>query len=104
MTGASITTIKYSNEVKNPVTQALSITLSAISTLTVTALMVTSVVHAFVLRDLFPNDIAIAIAKRRPKGNNKRSHLQSESSDAKDTENSIEIAVQGVWSSILFSC
>ncbi|KAF9602539.1 hypothetical protein IFM89_029838, partial [Coptis chinensis] len=65
MTGDAIATIKYSNEVKNPVTQSLSIILSAISTLTVTALFITTIIHAFVLGDLFPNDIAIAISKRR---------------------------------------
>lgn len=96
MTGVSIASIKYSNEVQNPLTQGLSITLSSISTLTVTALLVSTVVHAFVLRDLFPNDIAIAIAERRPIGNNKHSYLQSESSDAKDGDNSVEMNVQGV--------
>lgn len=96
MTGVSIATIKYSNEVQNPLTQALSITLSSISTLTVTALLVSTVVHAYVLRDLFPNDIAIAIAERRSIENNKHSYLQSESSDAKDGDNSVEMNVQGV--------
>ncbi|KAF9602531.1 hypothetical protein IFM89_029830 [Coptis chinensis] len=67
MTGAAIATIKYSNEVNNLVTQSLSIVLSAISTITVTGLFITTIIHAFALGDLFPNDIAIAIAisKRR---------------------------------------
>ncbi|KAF8380139.1 hypothetical protein HHK36_027621 [Tetracentron sinense] len=85
MTGASIATIRYSNEVTNLVTQSLSTILSAISTLTVTALLISTILHAFVLRDLFPNDIAIAITERRPK-KSKRFHLRSGSSDTKDIE------------------
>eukprot|EP00268_Persea_americana_P057795 TRINITY_DN6943_c0_g1_i10.p1 TRINITY_DN6943_c0_g1~~TRINITY_DN6943_c0_g1_i10.p1 ORF type:complete len:429 (-),score=47.53 TRINITY_DN6943_c0_g1_i10:268-1554(-) len=96
MTGASIATIRYSNEVQNPLTQALSITLSSISTLTVTALLVSTVVHAFVLRDLFPNDIAITNAGRSSIRNNKHSYQQSEGSDAKDGDNSVETNVLGV--------
>ncbi|KAF9602536.1 hypothetical protein IFM89_029835 [Coptis chinensis] len=65
MTGAAVATIKYSDEVKNPVTQTLSIILSAVSTLTVTTLLFTTIYHTFVLRDLFPNDIAIAISHER---------------------------------------
>ncbi|XP_058096105.1 S-type anion channel SLAH2-like isoform X2 [Magnolia sinica] len=95
MTAASIATIKYSNAVKNPLTQSLSIVLSAISTLTVTALLVSTIVHAFVLRNLFPNDITIAITGRRPKGSKKRSHLRTTSSDAKDIETSDEMSMQG---------
>ncbi|XP_068660140.1 S-type anion channel SLAH2-like [Aristolochia californica] len=92
MTGAAIATIKYAAEVRNPVTQALSTLLTAISTFTVTALLVTTVVHAFVLRDLFPNDIAIAISDRRPKGK-KHSHHRSASADAKDIEASRERSI-----------
>uniref|UniRef100_A0A1D1XH82 S-type anion channel SLAH3 n=2 Tax=Anthurium amnicola TaxID=1678845 RepID=A0A1D1XH82_9ARAE len=65
MTGAAIATIGYSTEVKNPLTQALSLALSAISTFTVTALLVSTIIHAFVLGDLFPNDISIAITEKR---------------------------------------
>ncbi|XP_043813347.1 S-type anion channel SLAH2 [Manihot esculenta] len=64
MTGAAIATIRYSNEVTNIVTQTLAVILSIASTFTVTALLVTTILHAFVLRDLFPNDIAIAITER----------------------------------------
>lgn len=70
MTGAGIATIKYSLVVTNLVTKCLAIILSALSTLTVTGLLVTTIIHAFVLRDLFPNDIAIAISKR-PKATRK---------------------------------
>ncbi|RWR93175.1 S-type anion channel SLAH2-like protein isoform X2 [Cinnamomum micranthum f. kanehirae] len=91
MTGASIATISYSNEVKSPITQTLSVILSVISTLTVTALLISSLVHAFVFRDLFPNDIAIAITEKRPKGNKRHLHLRSASSDAKETETFVEM-------------
>ncbi|KAK8686558.1 hypothetical protein V6N13_125582 [Hibiscus sabdariffa] len=67
MTGAAIATIRYSSVVTNIFTQTLSVILSIVATLTVTALLVTTILHAFVLRDLFPNDIAIAISDRKPK-------------------------------------
>lgn len=67
MTGAAIATIRYSSAVTNVVTQTLSIILSVVATLTVTALLVTTILHAFVQRDLFPNDIAIAISDIKPK-------------------------------------
>ncbi|KAJ8752907.1 hypothetical protein K2173_008642 [Erythroxylum novogranatense] len=67
MTGAAIATIKYESEVEHIITRVLVVILSSASTLTVTALLVTTMVHAFVLRDLFPNDIAIAISDRKPK-------------------------------------
>lgn len=89
MTGAAIATIRYSNEVKNPVTQSMSVILSVISTLTVTALLVSTIIHAFVLRDLFPNDIAIAISRRRIKSR-KRGHWRSESSDTKARDHSLQ--------------
>lgn len=88
MTGAAIATIKYSNEVTNVLTQVLAVILSLASTLTVSALLVTTILHAFVLRDLFPNDIAIAISDRKPKPHRKWFHLRNLSSDySKDVEN-----------------
>ncbi|XP_028786675.1 S-type anion channel SLAH2 isoform X1 [Neltuma alba] len=72
MTGAAIATIRYSNQVTNIVTKVLCVILSLISTLTVTALLVSTVLHAFVLKDLFPNDIAIAISDRRRKPHKNR--------------------------------
>jgi len=56
MTGASIATIAYAAEVRNPLTQALSVVLSGVSTITVTSLLVTTVLYAFVLKKLIPND------------------------------------------------
>jgi hypothetical protein len=65
MTSAAIASIRYSSEVKNVFTQALCIGLWVAATLTVTALFFTTLLHAVVLRDLFPNDISIAITESR---------------------------------------
>ncbi|CAL9105819.1 unnamed protein product [Musa textilis] len=67
MTGASVATIRYSAEVSNTFTRTLSIALSAISTLTVAVMLVSTIIHAFIPHDLFPNDISIAITERRVK-------------------------------------
>uniref|UniRef100_A0A0D3G4L8 Uncharacterized protein n=1 Tax=Oryza barthii TaxID=65489 RepID=A0A0D3G4L8_9ORYZ len=61
MTGAAIASIRYSTEVDNALTRVLCVALSAVATLVVTALFATTMIHAFVLHKLFPNDIAIAI-------------------------------------------
>ncbi|KAL9409788.1 hypothetical protein AB3S75_048082 [Citrus x aurantiifolia] len=98
MTGAAIATVRYSNEVTSGVTQALAVILSVISTLTVTALLVTTILHAFVLRDLFPNDIAIAISKRKPKHHHhhhnylKWLNRRRGSSDYNDIENFLKFS------------
>ncbi|KAG8045783.1 hypothetical protein GUJ93_ZPchr0008g13778 [Zizania palustris] len=67
MTSAAIASIRYSSEVKNAFTQLLCIALSVLATLTVTALFLTTLLHAAVHRDLFPNDISIAITERKLK-------------------------------------
>ncbi|XWS48499.1 hypothetical protein CRYUN_Cryun13aG0082900 [Craigia yunnanensis] len=93
MTGAAIATMRYSSVVKNIVTQTLSVILSVVATLTVTALLVTTISHAFVLRDLFPNDIAIAISDRKPKPHKKWFNLRHGSSDfSKDIETYLKFA------------
>jgi tellurite resistance protein TehA-like permease len=84
MTGASIGTITYATEVTNLLTRTLSIGLSGIATVTVAGLLVTTMFHAFVLRDLFPNDVSIAITRRKPKFSKILAHLRSSSSDMKD--------------------
>lgn len=86
MTGAAIATIKYANEVDNVVTKMLAVALTGISCLTVTFLLVTTIVHAFVLRDLFPNDIAIAISNKPPQPH-KWLQLRRSSTEAKQFEN-----------------
>ncbi|CAK7324825.1 unnamed protein product [Dovyalis caffra] len=95
MTGAAIATIRYSNEVTNVVTQVLAVTLSSVSTLTVTGLLVSTILHAFVLRDLFPNDIAIAISDRKPRHHHhprKWFHLRRGSSDENEIEHYLKFA------------
>ncbi|KAL7108323.1 hypothetical protein ACP275_06G105300 [Erythranthe tilingii] len=83
MTGAAIATIRYSDEVTNDVTKSLALILCIISTLTVGALLVTTIIHAFVLGDLFPNDISIAITDQRKRKTTRRwYHKRSGSSDA----------------------
>ncbi|KAL8210885.1 hypothetical protein R6Q57_005322 [Mikania cordata] len=85
MTGAAIATIRYSNEVPNIVTKVLSVALATVATVTVTGLLITTIVHAFVLRDLFPNDIGIAISNQKPKIQRKWFH-RSTCGSAKDIE------------------
>jgi len=84
MTSASIATIRYSAEVENIFTQSLSVALSGISTSAVIALLASTIIHAFVLNDLFPNDISIAISNRRPRGTKRRSHMRNATSDVTD--------------------
>lgn len=93
MTGAAIATIRYSNVVTNVVTKCLTVILCATATLTVSALLVTTIIHAFVLRNLFPNDISIAISQRRPKTTRRWFHRRSGSSDTtKDIEQYLKFA------------
>ncbi|XP_026661135.2 S-type anion channel SLAH3-like [Phoenix dactylifera] len=89
MTGVSIATIKYSMDVTNVLTKILSVGLSAISTFAVTALLVTTIIHAFVLHDLFPNDVSIAITQKKSKFTRKLALLRFVSSDMKDIEASV---------------
>uniref|UniRef100_A0ACD5U6C7 Uncharacterized protein n=1 Tax=Avena sativa TaxID=4498 RepID=A0ACD5U6C7_AVESA len=67
MTGAGIATIRYATVVDNAFTTGLAIGLSLLASLTVMGLFVTTIVHAFVFRNLFPNDIAIAITHKKMK-------------------------------------
>ncbi|XP_071734098.1 S-type anion channel SLAH2-like [Rutidosis leptorrhynchoides] len=85
MTGAAIATIRYTNEVSNIVTKCLSVILCIIATLIVFSLLVTTILHAFVMKDLFPNDIAIAISDRKPTSVRKWYHRRAGSSE-KDIE------------------
>ncbi|KAL6627148.1 hypothetical protein ACP70R_030874 [Stipagrostis hirtigluma subsp. patula] len=65
MTSAAIASIRYASEVKNAFTQTMCIALSAAATLAVSAVFLTTLLHLVVFRDLFPNDISIAITERR---------------------------------------
>ncbi|GLT35860.1 hypothetical protein SLA2020_102760 [Shorea laevis] len=81
MTSAATASIRYSSEVTTIINQTLAVMLSAIATLTVIVLLITTIIHAFVLQDLFPNDIAIAISDRKPKPHRKWFHRISGSLD-----------------------
>ncbi|XP_009765224.1 guard cell S-type anion channel SLAC1 [Nicotiana sylvestris] len=65
MTTVSIATIKYAEEVPSFITKALALALSFMSTTMVCILFVSTLLHAFVWQTLFPNDLAIAITKKR---------------------------------------
>ncbi|KAF7813019.1 S-type anion channel SLAH3 [Senna tora] len=95
MTGAAIATIRYSNEVTNVVTKALCVILGLISTLIVFSLLASTILHAFVLKDLFPNDIAIAISDRKRKPHKKWFNLinNGSSDHSKVIENFLKFAV-----------
>ncbi|KAL0400657.1 UNVERIFIED_CONTAM: S-type anion channel SLAH3 [Sesamum latifolium] len=85
MTGAAIATIRYSDVATSTVSKTLTVVLCIVATLIVSGLLVTTIIHAFVLRDLFPNDIAIAISKG-PKTTRRWYHRRSGSSDTKVEE------------------
>lgn len=98
MTGAAIATIRYATVVPCLVTKCLTVALSSIAVFTVMALLLATIIHAFVLGDLFPNDVAIAISQRKPKttkkwyirrsGSSER-YLKYTNSNAKDIESSV---------------
>ncbi|KAG8069182.1 hypothetical protein GUJ93_ZPchr0005g14456 [Zizania palustris] len=84
MTSAAIATAMYASEVTNVVTRSLAIGLAGIATVTVTGVLVTTMYHAFVLKDLFPNDVSIAITQRKPKFSKILAHLRSSGNDVKE--------------------
>ncbi|CAI9755387.1 unnamed protein product [Fraxinus pennsylvanica] len=65
MTTASIATIKYAEEVPTVISKGLAVALSFMSTTMVAIIFMSTLLHAFVWHTLFPNDLAIAITKRR---------------------------------------
>ncbi|XP_038906020.1 guard cell S-type anion channel SLAC1 [Benincasa hispida] len=65
MTTASVATIKYAEHVPTVVSKGLALTLSFMSSTMVSLLFVSTLLHAFVWKTLFPNDLAIAITKKR---------------------------------------
>ncbi|PKA63678.1 S-type anion channel SLAH3 [Apostasia shenzhenica] len=85
MTSAGVATINYANDVNNVATRSLAVALSAISTIIVLALLISTILHAFVFHDLFPNDCAIAIMEKKLKSKSKSKakhsaahHIQTE--------------------------
>eukprot|EP00252_Welwitschia_mirabilis_P010547 TRINITY_DN2384_c0_g1_i3.p1 TRINITY_DN2384_c0_g1~~TRINITY_DN2384_c0_g1_i3.p1 ORF type:complete len:475 (+),score=62.95 TRINITY_DN2384_c0_g1_i3:177-1601(+) len=61
MTSASIATIRYTEQVTTKFTQGLSVLLSLVACVTVFSILITTILHAFVWKTLFPNDLAIAL-------------------------------------------
>ena len=85
MTSAAIATMLYASAVTTVLTRALAVGLSGIASVTVTGVLVATVYHAFVRRDLFPNDVSIAI-RRRPKAKFGKilARLRTSSADLKE--------------------
>ncbi|KAL9242863.1 hypothetical protein vseg_016821 [Gypsophila vaccaria] len=65
MTTASIATIKYAEQVPSITSKGLALSLSFMSSTMVVILFVSTLLHGFVWKTLFPNDLAIAITKRK---------------------------------------
>ncbi|XP_062197663.1 S-type anion channel SLAH2-like [Phragmites australis] len=85
MTSAAIATTLYASEVTNLLTRALAVGLAGIASVTVTGVLVATMYHAFVCKDLFPNDVSIAITQRpKPNFSNILAHLRSSGSDVKE--------------------
>ncbi|XP_044352652.1 S-type anion channel SLAH2 [Triticum aestivum] len=76
MTSVALATVLYASEVNNMLTLTLAVGLSGIAVLTVIGVLATTVYHAFVCGDLFPNDVSIAIKQKRPKFSNILAHLR----------------------------
>ncbi|KAG2574172.1 hypothetical protein PVAP13_7KG308400 [Panicum virgatum] len=68
MTTASLATVKYAEAEPCFASRALALSLSLMSTTMVSLLLVSTLLHAFIWRSLFPNDLAIAITKDRQNG------------------------------------
>ncbi|KAH0467543.1 hypothetical protein IEQ34_002576 [Dendrobium chrysotoxum] len=90
MTGAAIATIRYADQVNNLNSKALALTLSIISTFIVSILLIYTILHAFVFKNLFPNDIAIAISHK--KSNSKNKLQRSTSPDLESCESPVKPA------------
>ncbi|KAI3913790.1 hypothetical protein MKW92_017571 [Papaver armeniacum] len=65
MTTVSLATIIYAEQVPCVLSKIIALSLSFMSSAMVSVLFVSTLLHAFVWRSLFPNDLAIAITKRR---------------------------------------
>ncbi|KAG0516769.1 hypothetical protein BDA96_09G031800 [Sorghum bicolor] len=71
MTSVAMATTVYASSVNSLVSRALAIGLAGIASVTVTGVLGATMYHAFVRKDLFPNDVSIAISMQRP---NKPNH------------------------------
>ncbi|CAL9133744.1 unnamed protein product [Musa acuminata var. zebrina] len=81
MTTASLATIKYAESAPCFVSRGLALSLSLMSSTMVSLLFVSTLLHAFVWRSLFPNDLAIAITKSRNGG--AKAHGKEKKTDRK---------------------
>ncbi|KAM3413141.1 hypothetical protein ACQJBY_004359 [Aegilops geniculata] len=89
ITSVAVATVLYASEVDNVLMRALAVGLSGIAVVTITGVLGTTVYHACMRKDLFPNDVSIAITRRRPKISKILAHLRSSSSDVKELDLSI---------------
>ncbi|GAU23093.1 hypothetical protein TSUD_183940 [Trifolium subterraneum] len=71
MTTVSVATIKYAEAVPAFISRGLALGLAFMSSTMVSVLFVSTLLHAFYWRTLFPNDLAIAITKRKQGGEKK---------------------------------
>lgn len=80
MTTASMAAIKYAEEVPAFLSKGLALGLVVISSAIVSSLCISTLLHGFVWRSLFPNDLAIAISR------NKNNSSIRKTTSAKDTQ------------------
>ncbi|AES90978.1 putative voltage-dependent anion channel [Medicago truncatula] len=71
MTTVSVATIRYAEAVPAYITKGLALGLAFMSSTMVSVLFVSTLLHALYWRTLFPNDLAIAITKRKQGGEKK---------------------------------
>ncbi|KAJ3680071.1 hypothetical protein LUZ60_016349 [Juncus effusus] len=83
MTTVSIASIKYAEEVPCFFSKGLALSLSFMSSTMVSLLFGSTLLHAFVWRSLFPNDLAIAITKDRNRNNNNGGKAQGKEKASK---------------------
>lgn len=83
MTTAAIATISYARAEPSFLTKSLVVVLSAMSTIMVLVIFVSTCLHAFVWKSLFPNDPAIAITGVKTETSNIANHPE-EISNNKD--------------------
>ncbi|KAL6004748.1 Guard cell S-type anion channel slac1 [Asimina triloba] len=75
MTTVALATIKYAEQVPCLLSKVLALLLSLMSSTMVTSLLISTFLHAFIWQSLFPNDLAIAITKKRsPAAGGTRTH------------------------------
>ncbi|PWZ15990.1 S-type anion channel SLAH2 [Zea mays] len=85
MTSVAIAAAVYASAVTNVLTRALAVGLSGVATVTVVGVLMTTVYRAFVRKDLFPNDVSIAITQRpKAKFGKILAHIRASGDGVKD--------------------